>query len=720
MADYRQGGMFSRYREIIIAVITFLVIDVAVLATNFYTSFLIAEDALAINVAGRQRMLSQRMTKELLLLQQRGAVTPGAVEDLASTVTLFDDSLTGFVEGQRITTPAGAEAHLPRTEVPAARDHLKDALAIWEPYKRRLQPVLAGNPTDAELAEAIDYARANNLELLALMNNLTVALDENAQQRATTLRWIQAGGIVLALVNFGYIVLVSLRHLYRRDREVVRAHSEMADMLNTVREGLFLLDRQGRIGAQRSQSLERILQRRAQPGDELIPILQELVPSDTFESARDYIDLLFANRAKEELITSLNPLSEVEVTGTNDRGQSVTRYLTFHFNRILDEHGEVRHLLVTVQDVTQRVELAHQLAEAKDEAKKELDVLVGMLSSSPSELRQFITRVEEGLEQINRMLERTNARPEEYLRVVNQAFRIVHEIKGEAANLDLGLFETQAHIFEDTLNGLRDREELTGDDMLAVSVALSNFYDSLATVQNFIDKVGQFGDSVTEASAANDDAEERPTVETSLPAKLEGIDELAQRVAADTTRRVTTEFQLDELTDVPAATQNELKAMTTQLVRNAVCHGIESPADRAAAGKAEVGTVRVCCQKGDDGVLELSVRDDGAGLRPEAIRESLVANGHLTREQADELSARQLIQRIFEPGFSSAATTSRDAGRGVGMDVVKDKAEQFGGRIGIASKPGEYTEFRIRFTDAALINDTASTQGATDREATGS
>jgi chemotaxis protein histidine kinase CheA len=54
------------------------------------------------------------------------------------------------------------------------------------------------------------------------------------------------------------------------------------------------------------------------------------------------------------------------------------------------------------------------------------------------------------------------------------------------------------------------------------------------------------------------------------------------------------------------------------------------------------------------------------------------------------------------------------------MDVVKDKAEQFGGRIGIASKPGEYTEFRIRFTDAALINDTASTQGATDREATGS
>ena len=336
-------------------------------------------------------------------------------------------------------------------------------------------------------------------------------------------------------------------------------------------------------------------------------------------------------------------------------------------------------------------------------------------------MRQFISRVEEGLEYINRMLERTEANPGEYLRVVNQSFRIIHEIKGEAANLDLTLFETQAHIFEETLNRLRDRDELTGDDMLAVSVALSNFYDSLSTVQNFIDKVGELGQAVDDSGTAANDGAAGPGEASSLPAKLATVDDLAQRVAADTARQVTTEFQVAELSEIPPETQNELKTITTQLVRNAVCHGIEPPADRRAAGKPATGTIEVRCGRTDSGALELAVRDDGSGLQPERIRQSLVERGQLSAEQAGQLDARQLVQYIFQPGVSSAATTSRDASRGVGMDIVKDKAERLGGRLGIASKPGQYTEFRVQF--AARAGNAAAddpSDEVTSREATGS
>ncbi len=128
------------------------------------------------------------------------------------------------------------------------------------------------------------------------------------------------------------------------------------------------------------------------------------------------------------------------------------------------------------------------------------------------------------------------------------------------------------------------------------------------------------------------------------------------------------------------------------LLRNAVAHGLEMPADRAAKGKSEIGEITIDAQQvGNEVVLTLS--DDGAGLNFARIREKAVEQGLLAADA--EVSEAQLTQYIFMAGFSTAKEVTQVSGRGVGMDVVRNEIVSLGGRIDIASNEGRGTTFTI-------------------------
>jgi chemosensory pili system protein ChpA (sensor histidine kinase/response regulator) len=128
------------------------------------------------------------------------------------------------------------------------------------------------------------------------------------------------------------------------------------------------------------------------------------------------------------------------------------------------------------------------------------------------------------------------------------------------------------------------------------------------------------------------------------------------------------------------------------LLRNAVGHGLEAPAERLARGKPEIGELSIdAAQRGNEVVL--TVADDGAGLDYRRIREKAVEAGLLAADV--ELPEAQLAQYIFTPGFSTAKEVTAIAGRGVGMDVVKNEITSLGGRVEIASTPGRGTTFTI-------------------------
>jgi two-component system, chemotaxis family, sensor kinase CheA len=150
-----------------------------------------------------------------------------------------------------------------------------------------------------------------------------------------------------------------------------------------------------------------------------------------------------------------------------------------------------------------------------------------------------------------------------------------------------------------------------------------------------------------------------------------------------------------EKTELDKRMIDELGDPLVHLVRNAIDHGIE-PADvRLRRGKPEMATVRLAASHRGNSVI-ISISDDGGGIDVERIRDRAVARGLVSADQAATLSPRELIDFIWQPGFSTAAQVSNISGRGVGMDIVRTRIEALSGSIEIDSTLGVGSTFIIR------------------------
>jgi two-component system chemotaxis sensor kinase CheA len=138
----------------------------------------------------------------------------------------------------------------------------------------------------------------------------------------------------------------------------------------------------------------------------------------------------------------------------------------------------------------------------------------------------------------------------------------------------------------------------------------------------------------------------------------------------------------------------ELSDPLMHMIRNAIDHGIEKPAERVALGKPRAGQVVLSAyQKGNRVVIELT--DDGAGMDWRRLRDKAVERGFLSREESVDISPAQAVNLIFTPGFSTRDKVNETSGRGVGMDVVKTNISKLSGMIDVASEPGRGSRFRI-------------------------
>ena len=470
------------------------------------------------------------------------------------------------------------------------------------------------------------------------------------------------------------------RELNQSNYELLRAKKDTDDILNNVEEGIFLLNHNFEFKIQYSFALEKILQQDDLADKNFLELLKGKVTEKVAQSAREFLDLMFRQDVDEETLKELNPLSEVELNWVDQDSWEGSKYLSFKFQRIFDENRIVS-LIVTVSDVTEQVILTQKLENTEKHTQKQMEWLVNILHIEPALLNEFIQGAQKDLDQIDEQLRFGNDN-NDYHQLLEEIYRSIHLVKGNATLLDLKFFANQAHKFEERINEIRQNAFIQGKDFVPLVLSLGEIRSSLSDVQNLIERISQFHEHF------------RPKRSYESELLIKSITNLINNLAKDLGKEVDFIHDNFEAISLPYRYRLLVKEILIQLVRNALHHGIETPAERIKVDKAPKGAIFLSSEL-TDSRFTFRFRDDGRGLQEEKLKEQALALGKWKPEEINSWGEKEIADLIFVSGISTESDANLYAGRGVGMDLIKMKIKEANGKIDVGYEKGKFCEFNV-------------------------
>ncbi len=600
---------------------------------------------------------------------------------------------------------------------PISGKHAAPLRDLWATQQEAMQPLLkftgvpyqdneatgtvlneGGRQLERDVSAALRVGRHAIPLLDAELAAIVTDLQTRNARSATELRLVMLTGLLIAIV-LGVLVATLLIARQRQEASLREARQQTADILRTVKDGLFLLDEHLVIGASYSSALESLFQRKDFAGLPFESLLKDIVSEKTLTTALKFVTVLWSERTKENLVKTINPLGEVEVNFDSGPGKTSTRYLQFEFHRVRVD-GKIRHVLVAVSDVSARVDLARELQSSQNQAQAQVDTLLGILHVDPTQLASFLNDSNAAMKMINAVLREPAREEGAFRKKLDTLFRQVHSVKGEAAALGLSSIESRAHSFEDDLKGLREKSDLSGNDFLPLVIKLDDLLTHLQSVGDLVSRLARLHVAATgshepashTATAVIESAglEAGAKPDSSVTGMLQ---QLTLRVAAENHKEAV--LQCMGFDTVPDDYRRIVKDIAVQAVRNSVVHGIESTTDRLNTGKPTQGQLKLIFQELGDAGYKLIAEDDGQGLSTERIKQAALKKGFITAEKAATLDAKQVFSLLFQPGFSTVETATKDAGRGVGMNLMAGLMQQIGGKVSVATVPGKFTRLTL-------------------------
>jgi chemotaxis protein histidine kinase CheA len=299
-----------------------------------------------------------------------------------------------------------------------------------------------------------------------------------------------------------------------------------------------------------------------------------------------------------------------------------------------------------------------------------------LMQIDPHSLTDYLTRYLAEVAQIGRLRAKANASTARA--TVDAVFRILHGLKGEAGVLGLRTFAQRLHRAEDEVETLRRRVSLELSDLMELEPAAASLLHLGGEAKDLIARLSAL-------ASRNVAPKEEPPPD--LATAIERfVADLSKRLGKPA--RFLAHWNRD---DLPAHHGSLIREALIQLARNSMVHGIESELERRHAGKESTAVLQFAVRRYEkERQLEIVFQDDGRGLDLARIRER--GREMFGVQQLDDAQAAQLI---FEPGFSTARNVDDDAGRGVGLDLVREKVTRAGGIILVHSEPGVFCAFQI-------------------------
>jgi diguanylate cyclase (GGDEF)-like protein len=227
----------------------FFLLDIFLLINTFIISDEVKQDAITINLSGRQRMLSQRMMKCLLMLERFKGQTQQAsnLDELRLTFNQFDSTLSAFRLGGIVENADGKMTHLFALNERDTMQLAESGESRWQPYRIAVSSLLDADPNlnpahfDTLLKQAVNIGIERNQSILKLMNKLTVTLEENAVHKTNKLHLIQSVMMGLAITSFCIMLLLMRREL----RHINKSKKALNQVIHKINAGLLIYDKRG-------------------------------------------------------------------------------------------------------------------------------------------------------------------------------------------------------------------------------------------------------------------------------------------------------------------------------------------------------------------------------------------------------------------------------------------------------------------------------------------
>ncbi|MGH1426800.1 MAG: ATP-binding protein [Arenicella sp.] len=711
---------FSQYSFLISSIALFILFDLGVLGLNIYTSTQIQKQTERIDLAARQRTLTQQLSKATLYIKsQRLRDLPynAGLDELRDYFLIFDQTQSAFMKGgETRATDEANKVRLSLVESPKARDILNETQLLWDKFRVQLSPFFEDLLlTDEEILPASEFITANNGQLFLLMNNLTNQFKAESEKQTYLLRVAQFVGILLATINFFVILFHFIRQLRQRDEQVAKSQQEVSNIMETVDQGLFLLNEDGVIMENHSASMHTIFGGEEISGQKLDYFLQKFIGKKDLQVTASFLDLLFDPTKWGNLLDDLNPLKQIPVRITDRYLGTQDKFLSFNFKRVSmeeewatepgDKPESVKNVLVTVTDVTDVVLLEREIDRMKEDSGSQMQILSAVAKCPDKKgLKLFLKNTKAAFEEVNAILKSSGTGSDVHRERANGIMSLIHRIKGDSASLSLNFFSESCHDFESSIKEILANDSIRGEQFLPLTIALRELRAQRRLLEDL---------ALGILESANVSDEQQPAVVTRAAnqSQFDGLSRFVKDMAKRQEKRVEfirSGFNEHVLDDKFSA---HLKSIVVQLLRNAVAHGIESPTDRRVKGKKAVGLISANLVKHDAGQFRLIVEDDGKGFSKQEIVETALKKNLVTQQELNVMNNRQVFNLIFKPGFSSSDGVDIDKGQGMGMAVVKRAVDEVGGFLSIRASGGAGCRIIVVFP-ADVVQPSDGTQNA--------
>jgi Amt family ammonium transporter len=316
-----------------------------------------------------------------------------------------------------------------------------------------------------------------------------------------------------------------------------------------------------------------------------------------------------------------------------------------------------------------------------------MDLLLKILNVEPVMLEEFIKSSQDEIERVDGAIHELEQK-EYAIELLESVYRSIHTIKGNASMLELDFMADRAHQVEDMISELRKKNQLKFKDIKSLLTEIESIESLHKEVKDLIDQISKIHEQF------------RPKRGHEHTMLIKSLNKLVSNLGDEYHKKVKLITQNFKSELIPYEHRLILRDVLVQLARNAIYHGLETSAERRKSGKKVMGIIRISSfQKKKR--IGIRFEDDGRGIQFDLLRQKARESGKWSTVEIDRWNKEQIAELIYLPGMTTTDSANMTAGRGFGMNIVKQKITKLGGEIKIITRKGKYCKFIIELPKKA-------------------